>query len=76
MRKIFIAIIVTAICVYITGSGMPGYCQDDEESNNSFAQAESDMDEHLDNEISDEFSEGRDETDKANEEMDTGRCIE
>ena len=73
MRKIFIAI---AVCIYIAGSGMPGYCQYDKESDSAFEQAESQMDQNLDSEISSGQSQGQAEMDSANEEMNTGTGIE
>lgn len=73
MRRIFIAI---AFCIYITGSGVPGYCQYTEGDDSAIEQTESQMGQSLDSEISSGQSEGQAEINSANEEMNTGIGIE
>jgi hypothetical protein len=65
MRKIFIA---TAVCIYITGSSILGYCQDD----SAIEQSESQVGQSLDSEISSERAPNTAEAGEANEEFEAG----
>ncbi len=69
MKNIFMAI---AICAYIAGSGMPGYCQYTEGDDRAIEQTESQMGQSLDSEMSSEKAEGTAEMDTANEETAAG----
>jgi hypothetical protein len=73
MKKVFAVII---ICVCFAALGTAGYCQDYGNSDSSIEQAESQMDQKLDSEISSDQAQGQSEMDRANEEMDAGMKIE
>ena len=73
MKKVFVAII---ICAHLAVLGTAGHCQDYGDSDNSIEQAESQMGQKLDSEISSDQSQGQAEMDSANEEMNAGIRIE
>ena len=69
MKRIFMA---AALCFYVAGSGVPGYCQYTEGDDRAIEQTESQMGQSLDSEISSESASGTSEMGTANEEAAAG----
>ena len=66
MKKVFI---VTAVCIYIAGLCILGYCQD----NKPIGQSESQMGQSLDSKVSSEQTQNTAKSDKTSTELEQGK---